>query len=174
MIESLAINFEEISGNMPDHTLPISGQLDQAMNIIRSHIKLLAEAKIQSDLSKRKMEELEAKARTLESDVNIRDKVINDLRLRMPATADRDAMIENSMGRNGRNGGNADNYNLTSEFNTPVKAAQATIASLQQRLKQKEQTIQKVSVNISLFSSFWKKVNITKLNLPKGNSPIIL
>lgn len=156
MIESLAINFEEISGNMPDHTLPISGQLDQAMNIIRSHIKLLAEAKIQSDLSKRKLEELEAKARKLESDVNIRDKVINDLRLRMPATADRDAMIENSMGRN-RRGGNADNDNLTSEFNTPVKAAQATIASLQQRLKQKEQTIQKVLVNIFIFSSFWKK-----------------
>jgi hypothetical protein len=75
MIENLAINFEEISGNMPDHTLPISGQLDQALNIIRSHIKLLAEAKIQSDLSRRRLEELESRARRLESDVNVRDKV---------------------------------------------------------------------------------------------------
>ena len=61
MIESLALNFEEISGNMPDHTMPISNQLEQAMNIIRSHIKLLAEAKIQSDLSKKKIDSIESK-----------------------------------------------------------------------------------------------------------------
>ena len=37
---------------MPDHTQPIANQLEQAIGIIRSHIKLLAESKIQADLSK--------------------------------------------------------------------------------------------------------------------------
>ena len=105
---------------MPDQTLPIANQLDQAMNIIRSHIKLLAEAKVQADLSRKRVEELETQARKLESEVNVRDRVIAELRLRLPATAERDLLIKNAM--NGRE----ETVNTT-----PVKAAQATIESLQ-------------------------------------------
>ena len=135
MIENLALNFEEISGNMPDHSLPIAGQLDQAMNIIRSHVKLLAEAKIQSDLSKKKVEELEARVRKAENDVNVRDKVITELRLRLPASADRDNVFDKVMNSTGSNNAEMNN--------TPVRAAQATIESLQNMLKQKDITIAK-------------------------------
>lgn len=107
---------------MPDQTLPIANQLDQAMNIIRSHIKLLAEAKVQADLSKKRIDDLEKQSRKLETEVNIRDKVIAELRLRLPATADRDLIIKTTMT-------SSSSTDATSA--TPVKAAQATIESLQ-------------------------------------------
>ncbi|CAF0743692.1 unnamed protein product [Brachionus calyciflorus] len=134
MIENLAISFEEISGNMPDQTLPISNQLEQAMNIIRSHIKLLAEAKVQADLSKKRVQDLENLNRKLENEVNLRDKAITELRLRLPATLDRDLLVKSSMNRANSNSDSSE---------TPVKAAQATIESLQNLIKQKEETILK-------------------------------
>jgi hypothetical protein len=110
---------------VPDPSLPISNQLEQAMDIIRNHIKLLAEAKIQSDLSRKRIEEAESKARKLENDLNIRDKAITELRLRLPCTIDRDILIENSMKSKSV-------YN--EETGIPVKAAQSTIESLQVKL----------------------------------------
>lgn len=155
---------------MPDHTLPISNQLDQAMNIIRSHIKLLAEAKIQSDLTKKKIDDLEKKARTLETDVNTRDKVITELRLRMPASAERDNLIQHSMN---------DNF-ITNDLNTPVRAAQSTIESLQARLKQKDMTIMKYQEMLRLAREEINQVNkqneleingmIDKLNLTRDTN----
>lgn len=126
---------------MPDQTLPIANQLDQAMNIIRSHIKLLAEAKVQSDLSKKRIDELETQSRKLESEVNIRDKVIAELRLRLPATAERDLLIKNAMNGHGE-----------ASSNTPVKAAQATIESLQVRFQIKHLPI----INLLRVNKYWK------------------
>lgn len=108
---------------MPDPSLPVPNQLDQAMNIIRSHIKLLAEAKVQTELSKKRMDELEGKTRKLESELNIRDKVITELRLRLPASDERDLIIKGAMNSANNNGDMIMN-------NAPVKAAQATIESL--------------------------------------------
>jgi centrosomal protein CEP290 len=108
---------------MPDTSLPVANQLEQAMNIIRSHIKLLAEAKLQADLSKKKLDDLEIKCRKLESEVNLRDKVIADLRLRLPATMERDILIKSSITYT------SSQSNQSNE--TPVKAAQTTIESLQ-------------------------------------------
>ena len=105
---------------MPDQSLPVANQLDQALNIIRSHIKLLAEAKIQSDISKKRIEELESKIRQYDSEINLRDKAIAELRLRLPATMDRDVLVKSTLN------GTSSDQNLT-----PVKAAQATIESLQ-------------------------------------------
>jgi centrosomal protein CEP290 len=104
---------------MPDHTLPVADQLEQAISIIRSHIKLLAEAKIHSDMSKKRIDELEAAKRKMEYEVNIRDKAITELRLRLPATADRDFLVQSALNPNNE------------LSNTPVKAVQATIESLQ-------------------------------------------
>lgn len=119
------LKFEEISGNMPDHTQPIANQLEQAIGIIRSHIKLLAESKIQSDLSKNKIQELEINIRKHQHEVNIRDKAIAELRLRLPATMERDVLIKSVMGASG-----GDEHMMSSN-QTSVKAAQATIESLQ-------------------------------------------
>jgi centrosomal protein CEP290 len=120
---------------MPDSSLPIPNQLEQAMSIIRSHVKLLAEAKLQADLGKKRVEEAEAKVRKLENEVNIRDKAIADLRLRLPATMERDLLIKSSM--------TYTSVAAQNESNTPARAAQATIESLQNRLKQKDETLLK-------------------------------
>ena len=108
---------------MPDHTQPIANQLEQAIGIIRSHIKLLAESKIQSDLSKNKIQELEINIRKYQHEVNIRDKAIAELRLRLPATLERDMLIKSAMESDGGRGPGSNE--------TPVKAAQATIETLQ-------------------------------------------
>lgn len=108
---------------MPDHTQPIANQLEQAIGIIRSHIKLLAESKIQADLSKKKIQEMEINVRKYQHEVDIRDKAIAELRLRLPATIERDILIKSVMGAPG-----ADEM---SSNQTSVKAAQATIESLQ-------------------------------------------
>ena len=132
---------------MPDPSLPIPNQLEQAISIIREHIKLLAEARVQSDLAKKRVTDLEDKLRKTENDVNIRDKIIADLRLRMPATADRDLMIDSVVASQGK------------ESETPVRAAQSTIEGLQARLNQKEQTILKYQDLLKL-----AREEITKLN----------
>ena len=108
---------------MPDHTQPIANQLEQAIGIIRSHIKLLAESKIQADLSKNKIQEMEINVRKYQHEIDIRDKAIAELRLRLPATLERDILIKSVMGAHG-----ADEM---SSNQTSVKAAQATIESLQ-------------------------------------------
>ena len=104
---------------MPDPSLPIPNQLEQAISIIRDHIKLLAEAKVQADLAKKRVTELEEKLRKTDNDVTLRDKIIADLRLRLPATADRDLIIDSVMS------------GQKSESSTPVRAAQSTIEGLQ-------------------------------------------
>lgn len=141
MIENLAINFEEISGNMPDQNLPISNQLDQALSIIRSHVKLLAEAKIQTDLNRKQMEESSSKLRKLENEINIRDKVITELRLRLPATSERDAVIKKTFDATSTT--RRESRDELSIDTTAVRVAQSSIESLQNRIKQKEQTILK-------------------------------
>ena len=159
---------------MPDSTLPVANQLEQAMSIIRSHIKLLAEAKLQSDLSKKRVEEAEARARKLESEVNLRDKVIADLRLRLPASMDRDLLIKSSMHSSETTG------HMQNGGNTPVKAAQATIESLQSRLKQKDETLAKYQDMLKLARDEIANVNkqheieinsmLDKLNLTRDSN----
>ncbi len=171
MIESLAVNFEEITGNMPDQTLPIANQLDQAMNIIRSHIKLLAEAKIQADLSKKRTQDMGEKLRKYETEINLRDKAIAELRLRLPATMDRDVLIKSTL--SGSNQAHAD-------MSTPVKAAQATIESLQHRLKQKDETLAKYQDMLKLARDEIANINkqheleinnmLDKLNLTRDSN----
>lgn len=176
---------------MPDQTLPISNQLDQAMNIIRSHIKLLAEAKVQADLSKKRVQDLEAMNRKLESEVNLRDKAITELRLRLPATLDRDLLVKSSM--------NKASSSSSDPCETPVKAAQATIESLQNLLKQKEETVFKYQDMLKLARDEISNINkqheleihnlLDKLNLTResnlqklrqelkssnGNSPLVI
>lgn len=136
---------------MPDQTLPISNQLEQAMNIIRSHIKLLAEAKIQTELSKKRIQDLEESNRKLETEVNVRDKAITDLRLRLPSSIDRDQIVKNSI--------NKATHSNSDQCETPVKAAQATIESLQNLLKQREESVIKYQDLLKLARDEIKNIN---------------
>ena len=119
--------FESLNENLPDKSLPLTTQLDQAMEIIRSHIKISAEAKLKSDAYKKRLDELEKAARKAENEVIQRDRVIADLRLRLPATVERDNIIKNATLNS------ADHNNMTS-----IKAAQGHIESLQVKINKKK------------------------------------
>ncbi|CAF1295830.1 unnamed protein product, partial [Adineta ricciae] len=121
-------------GNYPDPSLPVAHQLEQALTIIRDNIHLLMEAKIQHQLVEKKTTEHNDKVREMENAVLARDKVIHELRLRLPTTTilDSDKIISDVMTR-------PDDYSRLST----VRAAQSTIDSLQARIIQKEDSIRK-------------------------------
>lgn len=83
------------------------------------------------------MEELEEKVKRLEYDITTRDRVITELRLRLPASQERDEAIAKATAH--LDGAAPP----SSDQDYPVKVAQTTVASLQARLEQKQQTIAK-------------------------------
>ncbi|CAF0721783.1 unnamed protein product [Adineta steineri] len=133
-IANAAKRFEEAIGNYPDPSLPVAHQLEQALTIIRDNIHLLMEAKIQHQLVDKKTTEHNDKIREMENAVLARDKVIHELRLRLPTTTilDSDKLISDVMTR----------PDDSSRLST-VRAAQSTIDSLQARIIQKEESIRK-------------------------------
>ncbi|CAF0798448.1 unnamed protein product [Didymodactylos carnosus] len=133
-IADAAKRFEEAMGNYPDPSLPVAHQLEQALSIIRDHCQLLMEAKVQNQLVQKKMEENNDKVREMENSIFARDKVIHELRIRLPTTTilDSDKLISDVMTR-------PDDYSRL----TAVRAAQSTIDSLQARILQKEESLKK-------------------------------
>ena len=71
------------------------------------------------------MEELEAKLKEKERDVLSRDRVIAELRLRLPSTADRDALFDKVTGQ--RSSPRDENY----ESSQAIRVATSSVASLQ-------------------------------------------
>ncbi|CAF1054482.1 unnamed protein product [Rotaria sordida] len=133
-IADAAKRFEEAIGNYPDPSLPVAHQLEQALRIIRENIHLLMEAKVQHQLVEKRTTEHIEKVREMENSILARDKVIHELRLRLPTTTilDSDKLISDVMTR-------PDDYSRL----TAVRAAQSTIDSLQARIIQKEESIRK-------------------------------
>ncbi|TRZ00666.1 hypothetical protein DNTS_032011 [Danionella cerebrum] len=114
---STAQKFEEATGSLPDPNQPLANQLDYALGKIKEHIRTILETK--------------ATCTILEQNVLSRDKVINELRLRLPAAAEREKLL-------------ADLSKQEESDNTPaLKVAHQTINSLQGRLDQKEEVLKK-------------------------------
>ncbi|XP_066265930.1 centrosomal protein of 290 kDa-like [Branchiostoma lanceolatum] len=132
MVLDAAVKFEEATGSMPDPTLPVANQLEHAIHIIKQHIRTILETKQEADRQKQKASELEDQLKQAEANMISRDKVINELRLRLPASEARDRIISEA-------GTREEDYETKQAF----KAAQQTITSLQARLAQKEESIQK-------------------------------
>ncbi|CAF2625726.1 unnamed protein product [Rotaria sp. Silwood2] len=133
-IADAAKRFEEAIGNYPDPSLPVAHQLEQALRIIRENIHLLMEAKVQHQLVEKKTAEHIEKVREMEDAILARDKIIHELRLRLPTTTilDSDKLISDVMTR-------PDDFSRLAA----VRAAQSTIDSLQARIIQKEESIRK-------------------------------
>lgn len=79
-----------------------------------------------------KLKEKESALRLAEQNILSRDKVINELRLRLPATAEREKLIAEL----GRKEVEPQSYHT-------LKIAQQTIANMQARLNQKEDMLKK-------------------------------
>ncbi|NXR65992.1 CE290 protein, partial [Rhadina sibilatrix] len=129
-ILSTAVKLEEATGSVPDPSLPIPQQLELALRKIQEHIQTILETRATCRSLEEKLKEKENALWKAEQNVISRDKVINELRLRLPATSGEKIMAELSKQDD-------------SEYHHAIKIAHQTIANMQARLNQKEEVLKR-------------------------------
>nr|XP_014126998.1 centrosomal protein of 290 kDa isoform X1 [Zonotrichia albicollis] len=130
-ILSTALKFEDATGSVPDPSLPIPQQLELALRKIQEYIQTILETRATCRSLEEKLEEKETALWKAEQNVISRDKVINELRLRLPATSGEKIMSELSKEED------------DPEYCHAIKIAQQTIANMQARLNQKEEVLKR-------------------------------
>ncbi|XP_038009058.1 centrosomal protein of 290 kDa isoform X2 [Motacilla alba alba] len=130
-ILSTALKFEDTTGSVPDPSLPIPQQLELALRKIQEHSRTILETRATCRSLEEKLEEKETALWKAEQNVISRDKVINELRLRLPATSGEKVMAELSKQED------------DSEYHRAIKIAHQTIANMQARLNQKEEVLKR-------------------------------
>ncbi|XP_048157296.1 centrosomal protein of 290 kDa isoform X3 [Corvus hawaiiensis] len=130
-ILSTALKLEEATGSVPDPSLPIPQQLELALRKIQEHIRTILETRATCRSLEEKLKEKETALWKAEQNVISRDKVINELRLRLPATSGEKIMAELSKQED------------DSEYHHAIKIAHQTIANMQARLNQKEEVLKR-------------------------------
>ncbi|NWT82311.1 CE290 protein, partial [Lanius ludovicianus] len=130
-ILSTALKLEEAAGSVPDPGLPIPQQLEMALRKIQEHIRTILETRATCRSLEEKLKEKETALWKAEQNVISRDKVINELRLRLPATSGEKIMAELSRQED------------DSEYHHAIKIAHQTIANMQARLNQKEEVLKR-------------------------------
>ncbi|XP_016425171.1 centrosomal protein of 290 kDa isoform X3 [Sinocyclocheilus rhinocerous] len=128
---STAQKFEEATGSLPDPNQPLAHQLDYAIAKIKEHVRTILETKATCKILEEKLKEKEAALWTSEKNVLSRDKVINELRLRLPAAAEREKLLADLSKQE------------DSDSQPALKVAHQTINNLQGRLDQKEVVLKK-------------------------------
>ncbi|XP_052399727.1 centrosomal protein of 290 kDa isoform X2 [Carassius gibelio] len=128
---STAQKFEDATGSLPDPNQPLAHQLDYALGKIKEHIRTILETKATCKILEEKLKEKEAALWTSEQNVLSRDKVINELRLRLPAAAEREKLLADLSKQE------------DSDSQPTLKVAHQTINNLQGRLDQKEEVLKK-------------------------------
>ncbi|XP_043402392.1 centrosomal protein of 290 kDa isoform X1 [Chelonia mydas] len=131
-ILSTARKLEEATGSVPDPSLPLAQQLELALRKIREHVRTILETRATCNLLEEKLKEKETALWKAEQNVLSRDRVINELRLRLPATAEREKIIA-ELGRKEDD----------PEYHRALKVAHQTITNMQARLNQKEEVLKK-------------------------------
>ncbi|XP_056430371.1 centrosomal protein of 290 kDa isoform X2 [Hyla sarda] len=129
---STAQKFEEATGEVPDSSLPLPQQLDIALRKIKDHVRTILETKAICRTLEEKLKEKEALLWTADQNVLSRDKVINELRLRLPAVVDREKLMSEF-----------NQKEEDSELRQALKVAHQTIENMQARLNQKEEVVKK-------------------------------
>ncbi|XP_062856826.1 centrosomal protein of 290 kDa [Trichomycterus rosablanca] len=126
-----AQKFEDASCFLPDPNQPLAHQLDHALSKIKEHARTVLEIQATCKTLEEKLKEKKAGLWQAEQNVLSRDRVINELRLRLPAAADRERLL-------------ADLSKLDdSGSQQALKIAHQTISNLQCRLDQKEEVLKK-------------------------------
>ncbi|XP_034628260.1 centrosomal protein of 290 kDa isoform X1 [Trachemys scripta elegans] len=131
-ILSTARKFEDATGSVPDPSLPLPQQLELALRKIRENVRTILETRATCKLLEEKLKEKETALWKAEQNVLSRDRVINELRLRLPATAEREKIIA-ELGRKEDD----------PEYHHALKVAHQTITNMQARLNQKEEVLKK-------------------------------
>ncbi|NXM75645.1 CE290 protein, partial [Serilophus lunatus] len=130
-ILSTALKVEEATGSVPDSSLPVSQQLELALRKIQEHSRTILETRATCRTLEEKLKEKETALWKAEQNVLSRDKVINELRLRLPASSDGKTMAE--LGK----------QEDDPEYSDAIKIAHQTIANMQARLNQKEEVLKR-------------------------------
>ncbi|KFW96953.1 Centrosomal protein of 290 kDa, partial [Phalacrocorax carbo] len=130
-ILSTALKLEEATGSVPDPSLPLPQQLELALRKIQEHIRTILETRATCKSLEEKLKEKETALWNAEQNVLSRDKVINELRLRLPSTSEREKIMADL--------GKQDD----TEYHRAIKIAHQTIANMQARLNQKEEVLKK-------------------------------
>ncbi|XP_072511618.1 centrosomal protein of 290 kDa isoform X2 [Notamacropus eugenii] len=131
-ILSAARKFEEATGSIPDPSLPLPNQLEIALRKIKENIRIILETRAACQSLEEKLKEKESALWEAEQNVLSRDRIINELRLRLPATAERERL----MAELSRKEEEPENHRA-------LKVAHQTIANMQARLNQKEEVLNK-------------------------------
>ncbi|GAB0176507.1 centrosomal protein of 290 kDa [Grus japonensis] len=131
-IFSTALKLEEATGSVPDPSLPLPQQLELALRKIQEHIRTILETRTTCKSLEEKLKEKETALWKAEQNVLSRDKVINELRLQLPATSEREKIMA-ELGKREDD----------PEYHRAVKIAHQTITNMQARLNQKEEVLKK-------------------------------
>ncbi|XP_066505194.1 centrosomal protein of 290 kDa [Hoplias malabaricus] len=126
-----AQKFEEATGSLPDPSQPISHQLDHALSKIKEHVRTILETQATCKTLEEKLKEKDAALWQTEQNVLSRDRVINELRLRLPAAAEREKLLADL------------SKQQDSDSQQTLKIAHQTISNMQLRLDQKEEILKK-------------------------------
>uniref|UniRef100_A0A8C7LCR6 Centrosomal protein 290 n=1 Tax=Oncorhynchus kisutch TaxID=8019 RepID=A0A8C7LCR6_ONCKI len=133
LIIGSAQKFEEATGALPDASLPLAHQLDFALRKIKEHVRTILETQATCKTLDEKLKEKESALWKTEQNILSRDRVINELRLRLPAAADRERLLADL----------AKHQEDQRESQPALKVAHQTINNLQGRLDQKEEVLKK-------------------------------
>ncbi|KAH0616729.1 hypothetical protein JD844_028086 [Phrynosoma platyrhinos] len=130
---STAHKLDETTGSVPDPSLSLPHQLEQAVRKVREHVRTILEMQITCKSLEEKLKEKEAALWKAEQNILSRDKVINELRLRLPASLEREKIIAQLDQKDDEPAAHAH----------ALKVAHQTIANMQARLNQKEEVLKK-------------------------------
>ncbi|XP_054845400.1 centrosomal protein of 290 kDa [Eublepharis macularius] len=131
-ILSTTQKFDEATGTIPDPDLPLPHQLDQALRKIREHVRTILGMQATCKSLEEKLKDKETALWKAEQNILSRDKIINELRLRLPAASEREKIIAE-----------LDRNEDDSACPRALKIAHQTIANMQARLNQKEEVLKK-------------------------------
>ncbi|XP_028285706.1 centrosomal protein of 290 kDa [Parambassis ranga] len=131
--ELLSEKFTDSTGSLPDPTLPLAHQLEFALVKIREHVRTILDTQATCKSLNEKLKEKEAALWKAEQNIVSRDRVINELRLRLPAAASRERLLADL----------AKHEEGQGDSQPALKLAHQTIKDLQGRLDRKEDVLKK-------------------------------
>ena len=129
-----ALRFEEVTESVPDPSLPIANQLEEAIRRIKYHVKIIIGCRHENRNLKTQVTELKHALEENQTKSTQNAKIINELRLRLPVSERHEVteQVENLVTR-------PQDY----EAKKALEVAQSTISSLQQMIRKKEESILK-------------------------------
>ncbi|XP_046705257.1 centrosomal protein of 290 kDa isoform X3 [Silurus meridionalis] len=126
-----AQKFEEATGSLPDPNQPLAHQLDHALSKMKEQVRTILVIQATCKTLEETLKEKEAALWRSEQNVLSRDRVINELRLRLPAAAEREKLLADLSRQDDTGSRHA------------LKIAHQTIGNLQSLLDQKEEVLKK-------------------------------